>query len=80
VLQVRLARPTASVGARRGDKWHLYEVVITIAGKKHWLWRAVEQEGFVLDARVRSWRDKKTGKRLLPPRLRRLSTRHKAMK
>ena len=23
---------------RRGDKWHLDEVVITIAGKKHWLW------------------------------------------
>src|SRR5436309_9200496 len=25
----------------RGDKWHLDEVVISIAGKKHWLWRAV---------------------------------------
>src|SRR6202011_6264913 len=24
----------------RGDKWHLDEVVIGIAGKKHWLWRA----------------------------------------
>ena len=23
-----------------GDKWHLDEVVITIAGKKYWLWRA----------------------------------------
>ncbi len=32
---------------RRGDKWHLDEVVITIAGKKHWLWRAVDQEGFL---------------------------------
>jgi putative transposase len=31
---------------RRGDKWHLDEVVITIAGQKHWLWRAVDQEGF----------------------------------
>src|SRR5437868_6880164 len=26
----------------RGDKWHLDEVVISIAGKKHWLWRAVD--------------------------------------
>jgi putative transposase len=34
---------------RRGDKWYLDEVVITIAGEKHWLWRAVDQEGFVLD-------------------------------
>jgi putative transposase len=24
-------------GIRRGDKWHLDEVVISIAGKKHWL-------------------------------------------
>jgi putative transposase len=37
---------------RRGDKWHLDEVVITIAGEKHWLWRAVDQEGFVLDVLV----------------------------
>jgi len=26
-----------------GDKWHLDEVVITIKGKHHWLWRAVDQ-------------------------------------
>ena len=32
-----------------GDKWHLDEVVITIAGRKHWLWRAVDQHGLVLD-------------------------------
>src|SRR3954447_19907305 len=50
---------------RRGDKWHLDEVVITIAGKKHWLWRAVDQESFVLDVLVQSRRDKKAAKRLL---------------
>jgi putative transposase len=49
---------------RRGDKWHLDEVVITIAGKKHWLWRAVDQDGFVLDVLVQSRRDKKAAKRL----------------
>src|SRR5438309_2442689 len=49
----------------RGDKWHLDEVVITIAGDKHWLWRAVDQEGFVLDVLVQSRRDKKAAKRLL---------------
>ena len=48
---------------RRGDKWHLDEVVLTIAGKKHWLWRAVDQEGFVLDVLVQSRRDKKAAKR-----------------
>src|SRR5437588_3457881 len=40
----------------RGDKWHLDEVVISIAGKKHWLWRAVDQDGFVLDVLVQSRR------------------------
>src|ERR1700759_1681640 len=50
---------------RRGNKWHLDEVVITIAGKKHWLWRAVDQEGFVLNVLVQSRRDKKAAKRLL---------------
>ena len=28
---------------RVGDKWHLDEVVLKIAGVKHWLWRAVDQ-------------------------------------
>ena len=49
---------------RRGDTWHLDEVVLTIAGKKHWLWRAVDQEGFVLDVLVQSRRDKKAARRL----------------
>jgi putative transposase len=50
---------------RAGDKWHLDEVVITIAGKKHWLWRAVDQDGIVLDVLVQSRRDKQAAKRLL---------------
>lgn len=32
-----------------GDKWQLDEVVISNGGKKHWLWRVVDQDGFVLD-------------------------------
>jgi putative transposase len=35
-----------------GDKWHFDEVVITIKGKRHWLWRAVDQHGYVLDVLV----------------------------
>jgi putative transposase len=42
-----------------GDKWHLDEVVISIAGKKHWLWRAVDQHGAVLDILVQSRRKAK---------------------
>lgn len=48
-----------------GDKWHLDEVVISIGGKKHWLWRAVDQEGFVLDVLVQSHRNTKAAKRLM---------------
>jgi putative transposase len=50
---------------RPGDTWHLDEVVITIAGEKHWLWRAVDQDGLVLDVLVQSRRDKHAAKRLL---------------
>jgi putative transposase len=35
-----------------GDKWHLDEGVITINGEKHYLWRAVDQDGVVLDVLV----------------------------
>jgi putative transposase len=49
----------------RHDIWHLDEVVITIAGQQHWLWRAVDQDGYVLDEIVQSRRDSKAAKRLL---------------
>jgi putative transposase len=48
-----------------GDTWHLDEVVLTISGVKHWLWRAVDQTGMVLDILVQSRRDTRAAKRLL---------------
>ena len=48
-----------------GDKWHLDEVVISIRGEKHWLWRAVDQHGVVLDILVQSRRDARAARRLL---------------
>src|SRR3712207_2218377 len=50
---------------RAGDKWHLDEVAIRIAGVTHWLWRAVDQAGMVLDVLVQRRRDKRAAKRLL---------------
>ncbi|UIK04718.1 IS6 family transposase [Neorhizobium galegae] len=50
---------------RVGDKWHLDEAVVSIRGKKHWLWRAVDQDGFVLEVLVQSRRDAKAAKRLM---------------
>src|SRR4051812_28454218 len=49
----------------RGDKWHLDEAVITIAGTQHWRWRAGDPEGVVRDVLVQSRRDKRAAKRLL---------------
>ena len=37
---------------RPGDKWHLDEVFIRIQGEQHYLWRAVDQDGVVLDILV----------------------------
>ncbi|MFI8664726.1 IS6 family transposase [Rhodococcus qingshengii] len=37
-----------------GDKWHLDEVFIRINGRQHYLWRAVDQHGNILDVLVQS--------------------------
>jgi len=50
---------------RVGDKWHLDEVVLKITGVKHWLWRAVDQAGVVLDVLVQRRRNRQAAKRLL---------------
>ncbi|MBB6488468.1 IS6 family transposase [Rhizobium lusitanum] len=49
----------------RNDTWHLDEVVISIGGRKHWLWRAVDQDGYVLDEIVQARRDTNAARRLL---------------
>src|SRR5919206_2556792 len=71
---LRLGREFANRIRRRlpraGDKWHLDEVAVKIAGVKHWLWRAVDQDGFVLDVLVQSRRDKAAAERLLRKLLR----------
>ena len=47
------------------DIWHLDEVVVSVGGKKHWLWRAVDQDGYVLDEIVQTRRNTTAAKRLL---------------
>ncbi len=48
---------------RPGDKWHLDEVFLKINGKTHYLWRAVDQDGNVLDILVQSRRNKAAAKK-----------------
>jgi putative transposase len=48
---------------RPGDKWHLDEVFLTMNGQRHYLWRAVDQDGHVLDILVQRRRDKAAAKK-----------------
>src|SRR3989454_985432 len=48
---------------RPGDMWHLDEVFLKINGRVHYLWRAVDQDGEVLDILVQSHRDRKAAKK-----------------
>ena len=62
----RLRRKTPG----RRDVWHLDEVVVSINGEKRYLWRAVDQDGYVLDEIVQVHRNTKAAKRLLTRLLR----------
>ena len=48
---------------RLGDTWHLDEVFVKIGGRLHYLWRAVDQDGDVLDILVQKRRDGRAAKR-----------------
>jgi len=48
---------------RPWDKWYLDEVFIRIQGVQHYLWRAVDQDGVVLDILVQPRRDGRAAKR-----------------
>jgi putative transposase len=48
---------------RPGDRWHLDEVFLKINGGLHYLWRAVDQDGDVLDILVQTKRDKTAAKK-----------------
>ena len=59
------ANSASSSPTRSVDKWHLDQVVLKIGGVNHWLWRAVDQAGVVLDVLVQRRRDKQAAKRML---------------
>ena len=56
---LRRMRPTPS------DYWHLDEMVIVVRGRRHWLWRAVDNEGEVLDFLVQPRRNAKAALKLM---------------
>ena len=61
----QIARNLRRRQVRPGNVWHLDEVVVKIAGKSFWLWRAVDQHGVVLDEILQARRNKRAAKRLL---------------
>ncbi|EAQ24898.1 IS6 family transposase [Roseovarius sp. 217] len=60
-----IARTLRRRQPRPGDVWCLDEVVVKIAGRSFWLWRAVDQHGVVLEEILQPKRDKRAAKRLL---------------
>jgi len=63
--RIRRRRP------RPSDRWHLDEVFLKIGAKTMYLWRAVDDEGEVLDILVQSKRDRKAALKLLRKLLKR---------
>jgi putative transposase len=65
----KFGQPYANALRRRrprpGDKWHLDEVFIRINGQTHYLWRAVDQDGNILDILVQRRRNKTAAKKFL---------------
>ena len=49
--------------SRLGDTWFLDEVFVAIRGQRHYLWRAVDQDGDVIDVLVQRWRNAHAAKR-----------------
>ena len=48
---------------RLGDTWHLDELFVNIRGQQHYLWRAVDQDGDVIDILVQRRRDRRAAER-----------------
>src|SRR5580704_5520998 len=65
-----IARNLRQRRPRPSDQWHLDEMVVRIAGKHMYLWRAVDHEGEVLDMLVQHRRDKRAALRLMRKLLR----------
>jgi putative transposase len=65
------ARNLRRLRPRPSDQWHLDEMVVSIQGRRIYLWRAVDSEGEILDMLVQPTRDKAAALRLLRKLLKR---------
>ena len=56
---------------RQGDTWHLDELFVRVQGRQHYLWRAVDEDGDVLDILVQPRRNRRAAERFLRKLLKR---------
>ncbi len=61
----RYARSLKRRQGRLGDTWHLDELFVSIRGRRHYLWRAVDQDGDVIDIFLQPRRDRCAAERFL---------------
>jgi len=65
-----IARRLRQQRPRPSDRWHLDEMVVRIAGKRMYLWRAVDHEGEILDVLLQRRRDRRAAVKLMRKLLR----------
>ena len=65
------ARRLRSRRGRQGDTWHLHELFIRIQGRQQYLWRAVDEDGDVIDILVQSRRNRRAAERFFRKLLKR---------
>src|SRR6202043_763985 len=65
-----IARKLRQRRPRPSDHWHLDEMVVRIAGRRMYLWRAVDHEGEILDVLVQPRRDRRAALKLMRKLLR----------
>ncbi len=59
-----------------GDIWHVDELFITLHGQRRYLWRAVDQDGDVIDILVTNRRDRRAANRFFRKALNTRANRH----
>ena len=62
-LGAEYARKLKRREGRLGDTWHLDELFVTIQGERQYLWRAVDQDGDVIDILVQPRRNRRAAER-----------------
>ena len=60
-----IARNLRQGRPRPSARWHFDEMVVRIAGRRMYLWRAVDHKGEILDMLVQRRRDKRAALRLM---------------